>query len=83
MLFRSIDAVQTYASGGKLLLVEHGLYSSASGGGGAKTGGTADLQAQNLGLFLLPTDTVAITAQNVSGDTNVTVRTVLNWEELF
>lgn len=76
------DGVRTYASGGKDIYIEYLHYASGAGNA-AKTAESSQLPADRLGLYLLPNETATITAQNVSGNTNVTVRTVFNWTELF
>jgi archaellum component FlaF (FlaF/FlaG flagellin family) len=43
---------------------------------------TLTLPAEKLGLYLLPGDSVTITAQNVAGETTVGVRVAFNWTEL-
>ena len=78
-----LDAVQTYASGGKTIFVEHVGYASGSGNS-PKAGGSVSQQADSFGLFLLPNETATITAQNVGvTNTNVVTRAVFNWIELF
>jgi hypothetical protein len=78
-----LDAVQTYASGGKTIFIEHVGYASG-GGNNPKSGGSVSQQADSFGLFLLPNETATITAQNVGLDnTNVVTRAVFNWIELF
>lgn len=76
------DTVATYASGGKQIFVAHVGYASGTGAT-ADTGGATEQAAQDFGLFLLPGETATITAQNVAGSENVTVRVVFNWVELF
>ena len=76
------DSVQTYASGGQIIFYDYVQYTA---GAGAVTdlGGQADFVTKDLGLYLLPGETATITAQNVAGDTNVTVRFLFDWVELF
>ena len=77
-----VDAVRTYSSGGKRIYIEQAQYSSATGQG-SKTGGTSQLEATRLGLYLYPGETATITAQNVSGNTNVVCRAIFNHTELW
>jgi hypothetical protein len=76
------DTTATYSSAGRPIFTEWLSYSS-SPGGGAKAAGDISQEAENYGLFLLPEETATITAQNVSGNTNVVVRIAFNWTELF
>lgn len=76
------DTAASYDSGGQSIFYVHIGY-AASGGSGADTGGASEQNAENFGLFLLPEETVTITAQNVAGSENVTVRLAFNWIELF
>jgi len=76
------DQVATYDSGGNAIFYAHVGY-AAGGGATADTGGATEQGAEDFGLFLLPSETATITAQNVAGSENVTVRVVFNWIELF
>lgn len=77
------DTATTYASGGKEILTDWVGYSATQATSGADHGGNGEAITENLGLYLLPDEHVCMTAQNVSGNTNVTVRVVFNWIELF
>lgn len=76
------DTVADYDSGGRTIFVEHAGYSSGTGNATKSAGGLTQ-DAESFNLFLQPNETATITAQNVSGNTNVVVRTVFNWIELF
>jgi len=73
----------TYASGGKLVFVDYVGYSSSVAASGADTGGRDTVILSDIGLYLLENETMTITAQNVAGSTNVTVRFAFNWLEEF
>jgi len=77
-----VDTVATYASGGRSIFIAHVGYSGGAGPASASSG-VNDQNALDFGLFLLPGETATITAQNVAGTQNVTVRVVFNWIELF
>lgn len=77
------DTTVTYASGGKEIYTDWVGYSASNSNAGADLSGHDDFDTENLGLYLLPNEHVCITAQNVAGSTNVTVRVVFNWIELF
>lgn len=73
----------SYSSSGKLVYVDYVGYSSSQGQSGSDVGGNAQISLSDIGLYLVEDETMALTAQNVAGNTNVTVRYVLNWLEEF
>jgi hypothetical protein len=76
------DTTATYSSGGQSKMIRYIGYSSTAKGAGQQ----GDIeQADRLGLIAYPEDIFTITAQNVgTGSTsNVTVRVVFQWLELF
>jgi hypothetical protein len=77
-----VDTVATYASAGRQIFIAHVGYAAGTGGS-ADMGGAAEQGALDFGIFLLPGETATVTAQNVAGTQNVTVRVVFNWIELF
>lgn len=77
-----VDGVQTYTSGGQLIFYDYLQYTAGTGSS-TDLGGQTDFATKDLGLYLLPGETATVTAQNVAGDTNVTVRYVFDWVELF
>ena len=77
-----VDTTATYDSAGRPIFYAHVGYAAGTGGS-ADMGGAVEQGALDFGLFLLPGETATITAQNVAGTQNVTVRVVFNWIELF
>jgi hypothetical protein len=77
-----VDDVATYDSGGRTILTQWVGYAAAAGAG-AKLAGDDVAAIAEIGLFLYPGETATITAQNVSGTTNVVCRVAWNWIELF
>jgi hypothetical protein len=73
------DNIATYGSGGQVVLTEYVGY--AGGNKGASIG-SFGFDAEQLGLVAYPSDLFSIVAKDSAGN-NVTVRTTLNWEELF
>lgn len=73
----------TYASGGQLVFVDYVGYSSSVAQSTTDTGGSDTADLSDIGLYLLEGESMTITAQNVSGSTNVTVRFSFNWLEEF
>lgn len=76
-----LDSALSYSSGGSLMLPEWIAYSSQGSGKSASNFGPASALLRN--LFLYPDEVATLTAQNVYGSTNVTVRYSFTWTELF
>lgn len=77
------DTTATYLSGGQNIFTDWVGYASGTAPSAPTTGGDSSEVAQSFGLYLLPGESATITAQNVDGTSNVTVRAVFNWIELF
>jgi len=73
----------SYLSGGKLVFTDFMPYSSSLATPGADTGGSDTVTLSDIGLYLLPGETMTVTAQNVYGSTNVTLRLSFNWVEEY